>query len=236
MFSGLVTAVASVVKVKESESLLELVLKRPSDFKELKTGASIAVDGVCLTLKSFDEQSMTFDLGPETLKVTGWTAQKIKDKVFNLEPSLTLQDRLGGQVLTGHVDGLALVTQIKKEGESFLLTVQIPKQFKIFLWEKGYLALNGVSLTVNKIKKTKVDLCLIPETLKRSNLSLIKVGDHLNFELDYMGRSSINAIQSFYKKIRGFFVISLFLFIVFVFFLIFLVFIDNLLFIKNSTY
>ena len=111
MFSGLVTAKSSVLEVKEYESLLKLVLKRPDSFKELKRGESLAVDGACLTLKSFDEQSMTFDLGPETLKVTGWTAEKIKDKVFNLEPSLTLQDMIGGQILTGHVDGLAVVAQ-----------------------------------------------------------------------------------------------------------------------------
>ena len=204
MFSGLVSEKSSVLEVKESESLLILILKRPDSFKELKTGESIAVDGVCLTLKSFDTQSMTFDLGPETLKITEWTAEKIKNKIFNLESSLTLQSALGGQILTGHVDALAQVIQIQKQGESCLLTVQIPKRFKSFIWEKGYLALNGVSLTVNKIKRTKVDLCLIPETLKRTNLSLLKAGDSLNFEVDYMARSSIHIIHSFYKKIKWF--------------------------------
>ena len=213
MFSGLVTAKSSALDVKEGESLLQLVLKRPDSFKELKTGESIAVDGVCLTLKSFDEQSMTFDLGPETLKVTGWTAEKIKNKIFNLEPSLTFQSAIGGQVLTGHVDGLVVITQIKKEGESCLLTVQVPKKFKKFIWDKGYLALNGVSLTVNKIKRAKAEFCLIPETLKRTNLSLVKEGDSLNFEVDYMTRSSIHVIHSFYKKIKWLFFISIFLFV-----------------------
>ena len=234
MFSGLVTAKAVVLEVKESESLLTLVLKRPESFKNLKTGESVSVDGVCLTLKSFDEQSMAFDLGPETLKVTGWTAEKIKNKVFNLELSLALQDTIGGQVLTGHVDGLAFVDEAKKEGESCLLRVQIPKKFKKFVWEKGYLALNGVSLTVNKIKKTKVDLCLIPETLKRTNLSLIKAGDSLNFEVDYMTRASIQTIHSYYKKIKWFFLGSVFLFVILVLFLILLIYIDHLIFIRQS--
>ena len=220
MFSGLVTAKSSVLEIKECESLLKLILKRPDSFKELNTGESIAVDGVCLTLKSFDEQGMAFDLGPETLKVTGWTAEKIKHKTFNLEPSLALQSAIGGQILTGHVDGLTVVTQAKKEGESCLLTVQIPKKFKKFIWEKGYLALNGVSLTVNKIKREKIDICLIPETLKRTNLSLVKEGDSLNFEVDYMARSSIHAIYSFYKKIKWFFITSLFLFVGLALFLI----------------
>lgn len=214
MFSGLVTAKSSVLEFKERKYLLELILKRPASFKELKAGESIAVDGVCLTLKNFDEQSMTFDLGPETLKVTGWTADKLKNKIFNLEQSLTLRDMIGGQILTGHVDGLAIVTQSKRHGESCLLTVQIPKEFKKFIWKKGYLALNGVSLTVNAIKNTKISFCLIPETLKRSNLSFAEESDKLNFELDYMARSSIHAIQILYQKIRWFFTAFIFLFVI----------------------
>ncbi|MCZ0931802.1 MAG: riboflavin synthase [Oligoflexia bacterium] len=219
MFSGLVTAISSVLEVREEDSLLKLVLKRPDDFKELQTGESIAVDGVCLTLKSFDEQSMSFDLGPETLKITGWTMENIKNKTFNLERSLCLQSAVGGQILTGHVDGLAQVIEARKQGESCLLTIQAPKKFKAFIWDKGYLALNGVSLTVNKTEKTKVELCLIPETLKRTNLSLIKEGDRLNFEVDYMSRPAVNAFQSLYKKIRWLFFVFACLF-VFLFFFI----------------
>ena len=222
MFSGLVTAKSSVLEVKQSEFLFQLILKRPDSFKELKTGESLSVDGVCLTLKSFDKQSITFDLGPETLKITQWTNEKIKNKIFNLEQSLSLQSAIGGQILTGHVDGLAVVTQIKEKGESWLLTVQIPLKFKKFIWEKGYLALNGVSLTINKVKQLNIEICLIPETLKRTNLSLIEKGDKLNFEVDYMARSSIHAIQNTYKKLKIFFIISLFLFFVLVLFIMLL--------------
>ena len=219
MFSGLVTAVSSVLEVKEKDSLLQLVLKRPDSFKNLKEGESIAVDGVCLTLKNFDEQSMSFDLAPETLKITGWTASNIKDKIFNLELSLSLQTAVGGQILTGHVDGLAQVMRLQKKGESCLLTVQIPKSFKTFVYKKGYLALNGVSLTVNKLKKNNVELCLIPETLKRSNLSVIKEGDRLNFEVDYMSRFFVNAFQALSHKIKWFFIFSFFVLIVFSYFM-----------------
>ena len=202
MFSGLVMAQSDVLEVKEYESLLELRLKRPVNFKNLQNGDSIAVDGVCLTLKSFNEESLVFDIGYETLKITGWTKDKLKTKVFNLEASLTFQDKLGGQVLTGHVDGQALVMDTKKQGDNFLLKVKVPEEAVAFILNKGYLALNGVSLTVNAIHKGVVELCLIPETLKRSNLSLIQQGDCLNFELDYMSRPSIHAMQIFYKKIK----------------------------------
>ena len=212
MFSGLVSDTSSPLEVKGGDSLLKLRLKRPDSFKNLETGESIAVDGVCLTLESFDEKSMCFDLGPETLKVTGWIAEKIKNKTFNLERSLSLGSALGGQILTGHVDDLAQVIQTQKQGESSLLTVELPKKFKDFIWEKGYLALNGVSLTVNKIKKTQVELCLIPETLKRTNLSLIKQGDSLNFEIDYMSRPIVSAFQNIYKKFSWLLVLLVFLF------------------------
>ena len=236
MFSGLVTAKTSVLKIKEQDSLLELNLKRPQSFEKLKIGESIALNGICLTLKSFDDQSMNFDLGPETLQVTGWTAEGLKNKVLNLELSLTLKDTVGGQILTGHVDGLAVVTQFKKQGESYFLTVQIPKKFKKFIWEKGYLALNGVSLTVNKIKGTKVDLCLIPETLKQSNLSLIKIGDSLNFEVDYMSRSSVQSIYNFYQKIKLIVIITVFSFVLLALLLILALFIDHLQFIQTLRY
>jgi len=218
MFSGLVTATSSALKVTEQNSLIELVLKRPEAYKKLKQGESIAVDGVCLTLKSFDTKSMTFDLALETLKVTGWTAEKLKNKIFNLEPSLTMQDALGGQVLTGHVDSVALVTQIKKEGESCLLSVEVPKAFKKFVSKKGYLALNGVSLTVNEIKNRTLEFCIIPETLRRTNLSQIKEGDFLNFEVDYNTRSALPLVESFYKKtILIFIILKLLILSVFVF-------------------
>ena len=214
MFSGLVAETSSVLEVEEKAFLLKLVLKRPGHFKELKRGESIAVDGLCLTLNHFDEQSMSFDLGPETLKVTGWTCEKIKNKNVNLERSVSLQSTLGAQILTGHVDALAKVILLKRQGESLLLTVQIPKKFQTFIWEKAYLALNGVSLTVNKIKKSHVELCLIPETLKQTNLSLIKEGDMLNFEVDYMSRPAVNVFQNLYKKMKWLFIGFLCLFMV----------------------
>ncbi|MBC6415853.1 MAG: riboflavin synthase [Bdellovibrionales bacterium] len=188
MFSGLIQAVSFVLKTKSQENLLKLTLKRPDSFTSLEKGESIAVNGVCLTLVDFDKKSMSFDLAPETLKITGWREEKIKEETLNLERSLSLQSALGGQILTGHVDAKALVKKKEKKGESYFLTVQIPKSFKKFSPVKSYLALNGVSLTVNKVKALELEFCLIPETLKRSNLSKLKKGDLVNFEVDYMSR------------------------------------------------
>lgn len=201
MFSGLVEQTSLALELKSTKHLIRLVLKRPASFDSLKEGESICVDGLCLTLEKFNAEKMVFALGPETLKIINWTPEKLKDKIFNLERSITLQSTIGGHLLTGHVDGLALVKQIKKQGESLIVQIQVPSKFKNFFWEKGYIALNGVSLTVNKVKDRTLELCFIPKTLKMTNLSYIKKGDLLNFELDYMSRFFIHAFEAFCKKL-----------------------------------
>lgn len=199
MFSGLVQETSLALKIEERENLLKLFLKKPSAFSDLKKGESIAVDGVCLSLVDFDGSGMSFDLAPETLKITGWKASWLKNKSFNLERSLSLQSALGGQILTGHVDGKALVQKIEKKGDSRLLFIEIPEEFKKFVFYKGYLALNGVSLTVNQVRDLKLEFCLIPDTLRRSNLSTVAEGDLLNFEIDYISR----CLNSFIENTKG---------------------------------
>ena len=196
MFSGLVQAVSLVLKAERQSEILKLTLKKPDSFVDLKEGESIAVNGVCLTLVHFDEGILCFDLGPETLKITGWTCGSLKNKRLNLERSLSLQSALGGQLLTGHVDEKAFVKKVEKKSESLFLTVQIPPLFKKFVYSKCCLALNGVSLTVNQVKGLEIDFCLIPETLKRTNLSDIKAGGFLNFEVDYISRPVIQLLKN----------------------------------------
>ena len=201
MFSGLVEQTSPVLEVKAQLNFIQLLLKRPSSYTSLKDGESVSVDGVCLTLEKFDKKTMAFGLGPETLKITGWTPKKLKNKVFNLERSLTLQSAVGGHLLTGHVDGLALVKQVKKQGESLIVQIQTPVKFKSFFWKKGYIALNGVSLTINELKGNNLELCLIPKSLKLTNLSHIKKGDLLNFEVDYMSRFFVHGFEALYEKL-----------------------------------
>ena len=188
MFSGLVEALSPVLGLKVKNKLLQITVKRPSSFCDLKIGESVSVNGLCLTLEQFNKTKMLFSLGPESLKITGWKAKHLKAKSLNLERSLTLQSLVGGHIVTGHVDDLALVTAVKKQGESRILTVKIPSEFKNFFWKKAYITLNGVSLTINQVKKCHLELCIIPQTLKATNLSLVKKGDSLNFEVDYMTR------------------------------------------------
>ncbi len=201
MFSGLVEQVSPALELFAENHHLRLALKRPAAFRSLKEGDSFCVDGVCLTLEKYNSKKMFFSAGPETLKITGWTAAGLKSKMFNLERSLTLQSPIGGHFVTGHVDGLALAKNIKKRGDSRIIQIQIPPEFKCFFWRKAYIALNGVSLTVNHIKGRVLELCLIPKTLKSTNLSSVKTGDLLNFEVDYMSRPLAHGFSALVKKL-----------------------------------
>ena len=201
MFSGLIEQISPALKVSAKDQNLHLILKRPPAFQNLKEGESICVDGVCLTLEKFDNEKMFFSAGPETLKITHWTEGSLKNKTFHLERSLTLQSAMGGHLVTGHVDGLALVQKVKPQGDSRIVQLQVPKKFKNFFWKKGYIALNGISLTINQIQHNSLELCLIPKTLQLTNLSHIKKGDLLNFEVDYMSRPLVGILKSFYKQL-----------------------------------
>ena len=203
MFSGVVEQISPVLELKTQSKNIKLLLRRPAAYSSLKEGESISVEGVCLTLESFDKKTMVFSLGPETLKITGWTSKKLKKKTCNLERSITLQSPIGGHLLTGHIDGLAMVKQIKKQGGSLIVQIEIPGEFKNFFFKKGYIALNGVSLTINKLKGSCLEICLIPKTLKLTNLSYIKKGDLLNFEVDYMFRFFVHGFEAFYKKVQA---------------------------------
>ena len=136
MFSGLVEGLAPVLDVKAIGRGLRLCLKKPASFRSLKEGESLCVDGLCLTLESFDKKSLRFFLGPETLKITKWKAQDLKGWIFNLERSLSLQSRIGGHLVTGHIDGLARLKQITKQGDSRIAQIQIPPNYKKFFLEK----------------------------------------------------------------------------------------------------
>ena len=188
MFSGIVAGSFSCLEFKNSQITFEI----PSSFKKLLIGDSVSVDGVCLTVEELKKGQMIFSLGVETLKITKWNKSSFKNKKFNLENSLTLNQALGGHFVTGHVDGLAHVLDCKKEKGSLLLTLKLPEDYIKFFSSKSYITLNGVSLTVNAIHKNQVDICVIPKTQELSNLSQLKRGDSCLFEVDYFSRILMN--------------------------------------------
>ena len=197
MFTGIVKSVSSVLSVKEHQGDLKVQVKKPdqSDFSSLNSGDSVAVDGVCLTLEKLLPETICFHLGNETLKITDWNRQKLQGREVNLEPSLKIGDFIGGHFISGHVDGMAEVVNCVSKGESLLMEIKIPGEFKNYFWKKAFIALNGVSLTVNEVKDNRLCVCLIPETLKRTNLSEQIPGNFLTFEVDSLARALVSTLK-----------------------------------------
>lgn len=192
MFSGIVETTAQIIRAQTADGVLRVFVERPSEFNDLSIGDSIAVDGVCLTVEAFDSQAIQFALGPETLKVTEWTLDGVKDRVVNLERSLRLGDRIHGHLVTGHVDARAGVLRLEPKGETLTMWIEIPVRLSPLIWPKGSITLNGVSLTVNAVENESLSVGLIPETLKRTNLGRLKVGDRINLEADNMARGLVH--------------------------------------------
>lgn len=195
MFSGIVESVMPIISSEELVGAYRIKIKKPNEFDDIKLGDSIACDGVCLTVEVFDEIQMTFALAAETIKILEWQPTSWLGKKINLERSLRFGDRIHGHLVTGHVDSLGIVIRAELEGESFFLDVQVQNSILPYVWKKGSITLNGVSLTVNELKENIISVCLIPETMKRTNLGDLKKGSRLNVEPDYMARAIQRSLE-----------------------------------------
>lgn len=189
MFSGIVESVQPILSAQSQDSIVRIQVQKPEQFNDLHTGDSIAIDGICLTVENFDERHIGFALAAETLKVLGQTQSSLAGKKVNLERSLRFGDRIHGHLVTGHVDSLGTVTRSEAEGENWFLDVQISESLMPYVWRKGSITLNGVALTINELNGRIVSVCLIPETVKRTNLAELKVGSAINVEPDYMAKA-----------------------------------------------
>ncbi len=189
MFSGIVESVQPILSALAQDSIVRIQVQKPEQFNDLHTGDSIAIDGICLTIENFDEKHIGFALAAETLKVLGQTQSSLAGKKVNLERSLRFGDRIHGHLVTGHVDSLGTVTRSESEGENWFLDVQISESLMPYVWRKGSITLNGVALTINELNGRIVSVCLIPETVKRTNLAELKVGSAINVEPDYMAKA-----------------------------------------------
>jgi riboflavin synthase len=196
MFSGIIEAKSKVLEFKpldteNPQDLVRIQVAKPPQFDDIKAGDSIAVNGICLTVEKFNDQSIQFALGHETLKVANWNEKTLASSELNLERSLRIGDRVHGHFVTGHVDGRAEVMKSYDQGGSWMLDIKIPASIAPFVWPKGSLALNGVSLTINSIEKDILGFCLIPETVQRTNLASFKAGDFILVEADQMARALV---------------------------------------------
>lgn len=203
MFSGIIETTAQIqrIEVVQAGSLMRVWIARPPSFNDIHIGDSIAVDGVCLTVEVATPELLQFAIAKETLDVTGWgvagagRVEFVWGRHVNLERSLKFGDRIHGHMVAGHVDRSVRVLDVKRDGDMLILKVEIPEDLRPMVWKKGSWAVNGVSLTVNSVEGGVAEHCLIPETLARTNLSGLKVGDFVNVEVDSMARAIAPAVE-----------------------------------------
>lgn len=156
-------------------------------YTDLKVGESIAVNGICLTVAAIDQLDFYLELSPETLAKTNSNSLKIGDKV-NLERALKLSDRLGGHFVTGHVDTTTKLIAKEKQGDFLKMIFAIKTNAQRFLIDKGSIAINGVSLTINQVLENAIELMLIPHTLAVTNLNELKLQAEVNVEFDLLAK------------------------------------------------
>jgi len=195
MFTGIVQEIGGIKECNKTSSGKSIEIYATSSFTEnLQEGASVSVNGVCLTVVSSNNKSMIFDVIKETLRITNLDDIKIGSMV-NLERSLKYGDEVGGHLLSGHVSCKGKSQLIKNDGE-VELKVECPKEWIDYVLLKGYVAINGASLTVAKKERDSFSVYLIPETLGATNLSQYSEESFLNIEIDQSTYSSINAERS----------------------------------------
>jgi riboflavin synthase len=166
---------------------LRISIKTSFPAAELLLGESVAVAGACLTVVAITLPGVSFEVSPETLARTTFPLKKVGERV-NLERSLRLGDRLGGHLVTGHVDATGLVRQLRSGPAYFQLQIELPEALSRFVIEKGSIAVDGVSLTVNSVKGNTFSVNIIPFTAKQTTLAALKVGDRVNLETDLIGK------------------------------------------------
>jgi riboflavin synthase len=187
MFTGIIESTANVVSLVKRKNLFTLAVKAPALFDDVKIGDSIANDGVCLTVTGIKDGCFYFDLMKETLEAT--TLHQLKAGfVVNLERAMRADARLGGHFVTGHVDAVGRITDIRTLENYVEYRVAVPRKLIRYVVPKGSIAIDGISLTAGKVKKDWVAVYFIPHTLAVTTIGQKKVGDAVNIETDLLAK------------------------------------------------
>jgi riboflavin synthase len=195
MFSGIVADAGMIKKVADREGGLRLTIATELlGMDDVKLGDSIAVNGVCLTVVQIDGNDFTVDVSRETLNCT--TGLEQQGKHVNLEKAMRLSDRIGGHLVSGHVDGVGEVVAFNDIGESWRLVVKAPPALAKYIAVKGSITINGVSLTVNHVAGDEFEVNLIPHTLEVTTLNELKKGARVNLEVDLIARYVERMLQA----------------------------------------
>jgi riboflavin synthase len=195
MFTGIVQGTAEVVQIEERENFRTHVVRLPAALLPgLQTGASVAHNGCCLTVVKLDGARVSFDLMQETLRVTNLGSLRVGDRV-NVERAARFGDEIGGHAMSGHILCTAAVTRVIESPNNHQIWFRIPQQWSKYLFTKGYIGIDGISLTIGDIAGDEFNVNLIPETLQRTTLGSRRVGDPINIEIDPQTQAIVDTVE-----------------------------------------
>lgn len=202
MFTGLIEAVGTLQQVRRSAAGGYVIIASSLPLAEVKIGDSIAVNGACLTVTVLGPGQFGADVSLETLERTTLGSLSAGAAV-NLERAMRLGDRLGGHLVTGHVDGLARITERVQQGNAWRISFALDAAWSHLLVVKGSVALDGISLTVNEVDEESLSVMVIPHTLEQTTLARCRVGDRVNVETDLIGKYVARLLGNTGEKGRG---------------------------------
>lgn len=198
MFTGLIKKTGKLLRLERVGDAARLTVSHSPWDGPIESGESIAVQGICLTVTIAAASETSFDVLHETLKRTTLGEKQTGD-ILNLERAMTLNDRLGGHIVTGHIDGMGVIRNIKHVNRDWIISVVPDMEMSARIVEKGSVAIDGVSLTVATVSETSFDVHIIPTTGEGTSLKTLKTGDKVNLELDIIGKY----VESYLKAARS---------------------------------
>ena len=200
MFTGIVQGVCPVVSCETHAGIARVAVDLDDLARGLELGASIAINGACVTVTEIDGSLVGFDLIKETIELSN-LGELAAGTTVNVERSFRVGDEVGGHILSGHVAGVAVVTQIKSDHGHRLVTMAIQLEWMAYLMLKGFVALNGASLTIAEVDRSAATIAvsLIPETLARTTFGRLEVGDRINLEVDSRTQVIVDTVREVLK-------------------------------------
>ncbi len=202
MFTGLIASICQVSSIRQSSGAMHLTVDLGALAESVQTGESIAINGVCLTVTDLKGTKADFDVSSETLRVSTLSRLNVSSHV-NVERALTPNDRLGGHIVQGHVDGKASIKRIDKSSQFAEFDFEAGSELLDLMVPKGSVAIDGISLTIAKLNKTGFSVVLIPETLEKTTLKAAKIGDKVNIETDIIAKMIKKQLDNILPQRKG---------------------------------
>ncbi|MCV2525877.1 MAG: riboflavin synthase subunit alpha [Candidatus Lightella neohaematopini] len=203
MFTGIIQLSTPIVYINKKDNFLTLSIKLPKNLlKNLVTGSSVSINGCCLTVTIINNNIISFDVIRETLYCTNLKFLKIGD-IVNVERSMHINKEIGGHLISGHIHGIAKIINIINLNNNKIIWFNIKEKLIKFILPKGFISIDGISLTIGKVINNNFCVYLIPETLKCTNLKSKKLFDFVNIEIDYQTKIIISTVEKFMQDKFG---------------------------------